>query len=240
MMPHKSVTLLLTLVLSTTAYANDELIRLFQANINNALPNVQVTAVRPSAVDGVYEVTLGPEIVYMSKDGRFLFSGNLMDLKERRNLSEERRARARIHALEGVGVDHMIEFAPQDPKHVVYVFTDVDCTYCQRMHKEVQQLNAAGVAVRYLAFPRAGIGSESFKKIVSVWCAKDPKRAMTNAKAGRQVKRASCDNPVEAHFKMGQAMGVRGTPTVILDDGQELGGYVPFKRLITMINAGPS
>ena len=100
--------------------------------------------------------TLGPEIVYMSKDGRFLFSGNLMDLKERRNLSEERRARARIQALEGVGVDHMIEFAPQDPKHVVYVFTDVDCTYCQRMHKEVQQLNAAGVAVRYLAFSACG------------------------------------------------------------------------------------
>ncbi len=223
-------------LLAVNAQAEDALLRRLQANIDNALPELKVTAARPSAVDGIYEVTLGPEIVYMSEDGRFLFSGNLMDLRERRNLSEERRTVARLEALKDIGVEDMIEFAPPKPDHVVYVFTDVDCQYCRRMHQEVQQLNAAGVSVRYLAFPRAGIGSESYKKIVSVWCAADPKRAMTDAKAGRQVKRASCENPVEQHFKMGQAMGVRGTPTVILDDGQELGGYVPAKRLLKMIN----
>lgn len=221
-----------------TAFAGDALQERFSASLRGILPDVEVTQVRPSPLTGIYEVSLGPKILYMSEDGRFVFSGDLMDLQERRNLSEERRSEARLEAFARSGTDRMIEFGPKNPKHVMYVYTDVDCTYCRRFHQEIGVLNKAGIAVRYLAYPRAGIGSDSYKKAVSVWCAKDQQQALTDAKAGKKIKSANCDNPVAEHFAMGQAMGVRGTPTIILDNGEELGGYVPAKELIKLLAGG--
>jgi len=226
------------MALSPLSLADNALIQKFTTSLRAVLPNAAVTDVRPSPLPGMYEVSLGPKILYMSEDGRFVLSGDLMDLSKRRNLTEERRAEARLEAFRVAGTERMIEFSPARPKHVMYVYTDIDCTYCRRLHQEINILNRAGIAVRYLAYPRAGIGSESYKTAVSVWCAKDRQRALTDAKAGKKIKAASCDNPVAEHFELGQAMGVRGTPTIILEDGEELGGYMPAAELIKLLNKG--
>lgn len=230
----------LVLVSGGAALADAERESRFAARLATVLPDAEITSVRPTPVDGLYEVALGPRVLYMSDDGRYVLNGDLMDIVERRNISEERRAEQRISAL-AAAADGAIEFGPANPRHVLYVFTDIDCTYCRRFHSEIDQLVAAGIAVRYFAFPRAGLQSESYRKAVSVWCAADKRRALTDAKAGRTVPKAECDSPVEEQFELGEAMGVRGTPAVYLDDGRELGGYIPAPRLVQMLNdAGES
>jgi len=126
----------------------------------------------------------------------------------------------------------MIVFGPDAPKRYITVFTDIDCSYCRKLHNEVAELNEAGIQVRYLAFPRAGIGSKSHKKYESVWCNDDQQTALTSAKSGASVPSANCTNPVAETYKLGQEVGVRGTPTIIFDDGTVAPGYVPAKDLI--------
>jgi len=201
------------------------------------VPEIPVNSIRPAPIPGWYEVTLGAKLVYVSADARYLFfGGDLMDLKEGRDLSDKPRAEARQAALAAIS-DKTIEFAPKGPtKHVIYVFTDVDCPYCRKFHQEVGELNKAGIAVRYLAFPRSGVGSPTYKTMESVWCAADPKAALTEAKEGKELAAVNCPNPVKEEFNLGRSMGVRGTPTVLDAKGQELGGYIPANQLIRYFN----
>ena len=205
-----------------------------------SIQDMEINSVRPAPIDGWYEVVVGAKLIYTTADGRYVLDGSLMDIKEQRNLSESPRLAARAAALARMG-EKAIEFAPAGKtEHVLYVFTDVDCTYCRKMHNEVNELNAAGIAVRYLAFPRAGPGSRTFNTMVSVWCSGDPKQTLTDAKAGKTVTAANCDNPIKAQFDMGRSMGVHGTPSVMMENGDEIGGYVPAKEIIKMFKGGAS
>lgn len=206
------------------------------AAVARVLPDVAVTAVSPGPVAGIYEVMLGPTVLYISEDGQFIFKGDVFDLKSLDNITAKRRGAARIEAFAELGVENMIEFAPVgDTKRTIYIYTDIDCGYCRKMHLEVGALNAAGIAVRYLAYPRTGIGGESYDKAVAVWCSKDRREALTASKAGKTLKAGTCENPVEDQYHMGEAMGVRGTPAVYSDTGESIGGYVPAKELIRML-----
>ncbi len=219
--------------LAVGAEENDELKARFAKQLEKVLPDVEITGVSPGPIGGTYEVMLGHSLIYMSEDGRYAMRGDVYDLSAGRNLSDERRTNSRGAALQSLTADNYIEFSPAgETKNVVYVYTDIDCTYCRKMHTEVPALNKAGIAVRYLAFPRAGIPSESYDKFVSVWCAADQQTALTQAKAGAKLNTATCENPVKAHYDMGASMNVRGTPSIMLENGQEIGGYVPAERLI--------
>ena len=200
--------------------------------ITDVFPDVDITRIRPAPVPGLYEVMLGTEMIYLSEDGRYILQGDLIDLGEKVNLSEQERAGARKRVLESIPASDTIDFAPEAARHTVYVFTDITCGYCQRFHRDVVELNGRGVAVRYLAFPRAGTDSEPFREMESVWCAADPNEAMTLAKQGAPVTPAQCDNPVQLQYELGQALGVRGTPAIYLENGQELPGYVPPDDLL--------
>jgi len=186
---------------------------------------------RPSAVPGIYELEYGLDFLYVTADGRYLFRGDLIDLQQGQNLTEGLRQKSRADLVSGIGEDTMIVFAPKETKHTITVFTDIDCPYCRKLHKEMPEYNRRGFKIRYLAYPRAGINSPSYEKAVSVWCAEDRKQAMTDAKSGTRVPKKSCDNPVEAHMKAGETLGITGTPTLVLENGQVLPGYVPADRL---------
>jgi thiol:disulfide interchange protein DsbC len=125
----------------------------------------------------------------------------------------------------------MVIYAPEEARHTVTVFTDIDCGFCRRLHAEMDQYHAQGIAIRYLFYPRAGIGSDSYAKAVSVWCADDRKGAMDDAKAGKSVPAKSCENPVEEHYELGQQMRLQGTPALVLADGEVVPGYVPADKL---------
>jgi thiol:disulfide interchange protein DsbC len=204
--------------------------------VSRVLPDVEVTAIGPGPVKGIYEVMLGPTVLYISEDGQFIFKGDVFDLKTLDNVTAIRRGQARMEAFAEIGENSMIEFAPAgETKRTIYIYTDIDCGYCRKMHLEVGELNAAGIAVRYLAYPRSGIGGESYDKAVAVWCSRDRREALTASKAGKTLHVATCPNPVEAQYHLGEAMGVRGTPAVYSDTGESIGGYVPAKELIRML-----
>ena len=194
-------------------------------------------SVKPTVIPGLYEVMLKAKIVYLSQDGRFLLQGDLIDLKERTNLTEARLDTQRAKALAAIGEDQMVIFAPTEPaKHTITVFTDIDCGYCRKFHQEMADYNRNGIKVRYLMYPRAGIGSDSYDKAVAVWCSPDRRDAITRAKKGEAIEQKSCPNPVKEQYELGQALGVRGTPTIILEGGQLIPGYVPADKLATMLD----
>lgn len=203
-------------------------------------PDEKVTSITESPLAGLYEVMLGASLFYMTADGHYAVRGDVIDLEKRKNLSEERRATARSQVFAGLDKHDVIEFAPPDGKRraTLYVYTDVDCGYCRKLHGEVPKLNEAGIAIEYLAFPRAGLKSDSYRKIAAVWCSPDRRKAMTAAKSGADVKAPPCENPVADQYELGRAMGVSGTPAVYTAAGEELGGYVPAQALIKMLADG--
>lgn len=222
----------------STAWAAESEQAKLTTSLHKLLPDLKVTGVKESPIKGLYRVMLGTDLVYMTADGRYVLRGDLLDLKTRRNLSEEHRAAARVEALKHLGASKMISYVPRNTQHNIYVFTDPDCAYCRKLHQEVGMLNASGIAVHYLAFPRAGIGSESYRKSVAIWCSANPPEALDRAKGGASIDKRSCKNPVKEEFELGQEMGVKGTPTIVLENGTMVNGYVPGPELVQMARAG--
>ncbi len=191
--------------------------------------------ISPAPIPGLYEAIISGYIFYVSEDGKFIIrDGDILDLsQDAKNITEERRNGIRLDALKSLNEKDSVNFKPEgESKYVVYAFTDVDCPYCSKLHNEVPAMNKAGIEIRYLAFPRAGMGSKTYKTMQSVWCAKDPQAAMTQAKNREPVKEAVCDNPIEAQYKLGMQIGVTGTPAMILPNGKLLPGYAPADRLL--------
>ena len=208
---------------------------LIRETVKRNFPEYTTSDIRESLIPGLYEVVLGSEVVYMSADGRYIIQGNMYDLQERVNLSEKNRESARMEALQAVPVSEIIEFAPEHPSWTIYVFTDIECSFCRRFHQDIKKHNANGIAVRYLAFPRSGIGSETYHNMVSIWCAKDRQAALTNAKLDTLPDRADCDNPVSRHYQLGQDVGVQGTPAVYTEQGVHIGGYLSPEELLEAV-----
>lgn len=195
-------------------------------------------AITETPIEGIYQASFGMELIYVSKDGRYFFSGDMIDGSTRTNLSEAARTTARKTEMTGNESKGAIVFkAKGDEKHVLSVFTDVTCPYCTKLHKEVTKLNEAGVTVNYLAYPRAGIGSGGYKQMVNIWCAEDQSDALTKAKNGKAADASSCDNPVANHFALGQKVGVSGTPALVTSDGALIPGYRPAEQLVKMLDS---
>jgi thiol:disulfide interchange protein DsbC len=217
---------------STAAQAVDETTETrIRSSLQVLLPGLQPESIRRTPLDNLYEITFGTRIVYITGDGRFLLQGKLIDLETREEITDNRLSELKLAALNAVGEDRMVVFAPEETKYTVTVFTDIDCGFCRRLHTEMDRYHAEGIAIRYLFYPRAGIGSDSYKKAVAVWCADDRKAAMDDAKAGRDVAIKTCENPVEEHYELGQQMRLQGTPALVLGDGEIVPGYVPAEKL---------
>lgn len=222
---------LLTLAASAPMAAEDAVPEAVEDAVAKLVPGVAADRVARSPVDGMYEVVVGPHLFYVSNDGRFMLRGEIVDLESRKNLTRPAKNRARAAAIDSLGEESMIVFSPVSPTATVTVFTDVDCGYCAKLHSEMADYLAEGIAVRYIAFPRAGIPSKSYDTMVSVWCAEDPQQAMTDAKARRAVEPKTCDNPVASQYEMGRLVGVRGTPTIVMSTGDVVPGYLPAGEL---------
>lgn len=213
------------------AHAAGDVPPALSARLKALAPDMEPDHVIETPLAGMYEVRFSSIIVYLSADGRYMLRGDLMDLDAQRNFTEEARRIARADAIGALGESSMIVFAPDTVKHTVTVFTDVDCPYCARMHQQMADYNGLGIEVRYAAFPRAGVSSPTYDKMVSVWCAADQRTAMTDAKMGTSIEMLSCDNPVREHYETGQGIGVTGTPAIVLESGEIVPGYVPPQEL---------
>lgn len=199
-------------------------------------PRVEVERIGAAPLPGFREAIVAGQVVYVSDDGRYLFlpgsGGALFDVAAKKNLSEDSMAAMRKQLLQAIPVSERIVFAPAKPKYTVAVFTDVECGYCRKLHSEVAEYNRQGIAIEYLAFPRMGIGSDDYKKMVAVWCAPDRRKALTDAKNDRTPASRNCaKTSVNQQYDIGQRVGLTGTPMILTEDGVQLGGYLPPAKL---------
>ena len=222
----------MALVASSVLASEQEQIDKVRAELVKMIPQAAQAEIVAAPAEGVFRIQVQGNYAFAYVDGDYVLLGDLYDTKTQTNLGDQASAERMASRLKDVPASQMIVFGPEDPKRVITVFTDIDCGYCRKLHQEVPQLTEAGVQVRYLAFPRAGVGSPSHQKYVSVWCNDDQQTALTDAKAGRDVATASCQNPIEDTYRLGREVGVRGTPTIIFDDGTVTPGYQPSAQLI--------
>lgn len=188
---------------------------------------VEIDRVGAAPLPGFREVVVAGQVIYVSDDGRYMLQGSLYDVDDKKDLSQASMAKVRRDLLKTVPSKDRIIFAPANPKYTVSVFTDVECGYCRKLHSDIAEYNKQGIAIEYLAFPRMGLGSDDFRKMVAVWCAPDRRKALTDAKNGKPVAMRNCTNPVTMQYDIGQRSGLTGTPMIIVADGTALPGYVP-------------
>jgi thiol:disulfide interchange protein DsbC len=200
--------------------------------MTKSMPSVKVDSVKPAVVKGLFEVLVGANIYYVSEDGKYLLQGRLVDVAARKDLTEAKLNVTRKLAIEKMGQANMIVFKPKITKYTVTIFTDIDCGYCRKLHSEIDQYLAQGITIQYLFFPRAGKGSDSYNKAVSVWCAEDRNAALTAAKKDQKLPEKTCDNPIDEHMQLAAEFDVKGTPMIISENGNVYPGYLPAKQLV--------
>ncbi len=208
--------------------AEDPALEEVRNKIDAMFPEIGGENVNGSPVDGWYTIQKGSIVAYISADGRYLLQGDMIDLDQQTNLSEQARSQSRLKLISSVSDDEVILFSPADVKHSITVFTDVECTYCRKLHSQIDDYLAEGIEIRYMLYPRGGPASSSWSTSENVWCARDRNSALTAAKLSRDFESRKCDKSmISMHYKTGQNVGLSGTPAIVLEDGTLLSGYLP-------------
>jgi thiol:disulfide interchange protein DsbC len=237
-----------TLLLSQSGYSQssstddaelDSLrIRLTQSLEVASANQLQIVSLKRSAMANIVEVEISTgEILYSDIGGEFLFAGDMFQASPAGlvNLSSKTRQVRTQELVSAIPESEMIIFKPQVTKASITVFTDVDCTYCRALHRDLEKLNDLGIEVKYAAYPRGGEQADSYDKMISVWCSEDRKKSLTQAKNGQNLPKFECDNPVLEHYAIGNAIGISGTPAIVLPDGQVVPGYMDSERLAALL-----
>ncbi|WP_162299721.1 DsbC family protein [Marinospirillum perlucidum] len=229
--------LVLSLALAASAQAAQPDQSFIEQQLQTIDPRIAIESLESTPVEGVFEVLLNSgDLVYVSEDGEHLFAGSLLALNDDgvTDLTENKRSQLRRSQLQAIPAEEQVVFpAEGETRAIVQVFTDITCPYCRRLHGEVPELNAAGVEVRYLGFPRQGLQSDGHQQLVNVWCADDRAEAMTLAKSGENLPAADCETPIAEQYQLARSQGIQGTPAIILPEGRIIPGYVPAARLLS-------
>ena len=223
-----AATLFFVLAVSASAAEGDAKLEQARAKVAEMFETIDPENVNLSPVDGWFTIQKGSVVAYISDDGRYLLQGDLIDLDSQVNLSELSRADSRRDLVSTLGDEDTIVFSPSEVKHSVTVFTDVDCTYCRKLHAEIDGYMSLGIQVRYVLYPRNGPASRAWTTSEEVLCASDRGHALTQAKLGREFESAMCDTTMlTRHYSLGQDIGLSGTPAIVLEDGTLIAGYLP-------------
>jgi len=228
----------LALFAGSALAADDAELQQVRTTVSGMFDGIDADDVFASEIDGWYTIRKGAIIAYISSDGRYLLQGDLIDLQESENLSEKSRNGARAKMMSAVTEDELIVYTPETVRHTISVFTDIDCTFCRRLHSQLDEYMDEGIEIRYFLYPRNGPTSESWVKAQNVWCADDRNEALTMAKLDKEFPMHACDSSmINSHYSVGQDVGLRGTPAIVLEDGTLFSGYMPAKQLSEAIAA---
>jgi thiol:disulfide interchange protein DsbC len=221
-----------SLMASTFAAAAEENADgIIEEKIRMLAPNAKTIAISETPIDGILQVQINSDIVYVTADGQYLLQGQIMEIDSRTNITDQAKSGIRVGLLAELKADEQITYSPENPKYDLLVFTDIDCGYCRKLHNQMTEYNEEGIAIHYLAFPRAGVGSNSYDKFVSVWCSDDQQTALTLAKNGTDPEPQKCPNPIADQYELGRELGVTGTPALVTADGTLIPGYMPPAQL---------
>jgi len=235
----KTLLIIFTFMFSFNLSADDLLIA---SKINKVLPEgLSVQSIKKSQIESLYIVDIGDlQPIYASADGEFFFYGELYSVEGdvlQNTTKNEINLKRKMILDSALTPEDFISFKSEAEEHVVTIFTDVDCGYCRKFHNEIDDFNAEGITVNYVAFPRSGLESDSYNKIVTAWCSTNPKEVLTKMKQGINIDLLMCQNhPVEKHYLLGQKIGITGTPAIITSEGELLPGYLPPAELLKRLN----
>ena len=250
-MNSKSIYLsILVVFLSTffaaSTYADNipiEIIKKIKATLNLSRPDLKFGDVKRTKISGLYSIKVDSnQFLYVGETGEYLIAGDMYQAKPRGFVPviPASTLEMRINIINAISKDDMIIFPSSgEVKKVLYVFTDVDCHFCRKFHNDtLPDLNLSGIEVRYLAFPRAGIGSKSYKKMTSAWCAEEKTKALSSLKNSEAINEYICDNdPVGHQYSLGKKIGITGTPAMLLKDGTLLMGHRPATELLKIMGS---
>lgn len=234
----KSLFMACSLMLCTSGVHAGDVQERVRSQLKKLQPDLGIEQVVPVAGAGLYQVQLqGGQFLYVNETAEFILHGQLYQVRDSGavNLTEQAQQVVTARLMAGLDEKDMVVFPAQNTKGKITVFTDVDCGFCQKLHNEVPALNQAGIEVRYLAWPRQGLSGPTYNTMVSIWCADDPREAMTLAKSRQPVKPASCKTPIDRQYALGQQLGIRGTPAIVLENGELLPGYMPAAQLVAKV-----
>ena len=224
---------------SVFVFSDEELI---SAKLENILPaDAVIESIEPSIFDGIYKVYYGDlQPIYVSQDGNFFIYGDMYQINSNRiiNITNEETKSRRVDLLSSIPSNELIIFKSKNEISAITVFTDVDCGYCRKLHSQISEYNKVGITVKYAAFPRSGIGTQTFTRMVGAWCADDPKKVITDLKNDKKLNLDFCDDqPIAKHYVIGQKLGISGTPAIITPDGELIPGYVSPEELLSRLKA---
>ncbi len=209
-----------------------------RASLAISMPDLEISSIAESPIPGLLELVSGAQLVYITPDARYVVEGSIIDVGRRINMTQQRKGKTQLAAINSMGEEKMLVFSPtasQDKNRSITVFTDTSCGFCQKLHREIGGLLSQGVSVRYLLYPRAGPNSATHQQLESVWCSDDPQSAMTMAKSGQSIPEKTCDNPIREHIAFARQVGLQGTPMIFLDNGLVVPGYRPASELIKLL-----
>jgi len=216
---------------ASASNVNEKVVKNIRDALSSYLPAAAHASIKTTPLNGIYEVAVGGNILYMSEDGRYMINGNLFDLSNHRDLTEETMSGVRKNLVSELGEKNMLVYMPDgDVKHTITVFTDIYCPYCRRLHSEMDEYKKAGVKVRYVFLPFKG--KRSYDASVSVWCSDNPQQSLDKANAGEDIPPKTCDNPVSKQKTLGNSLSIRGTPAIMYENGQMNPGYLPAQQVI--------
>jgi thiol:disulfide interchange protein DsbC len=204
-----------------------------RVEIASKIPGVKPDDLRATPIPNIYEMARGSDIAYVTTDGKYAISGDMIDLAKKSDLTETRRRDIRVAQIGAIPESDMIVFGPTSPKYTITVFTDVDCAYCRELHRQIGEYNRLGIRVRYIFYPRTGPNTESWTKAEEVWCSSNRNDALTRAKLDQPLNAKPCaNNPVARTYTLGRDFGLQGTPAIVLADGEMIGGYLGPNELL--------
>lgn len=211
-------------------------------NLKKILPQgLNINFYEESEIENFYVVNVANnQILYVSNDFKYVFAGDVISLDNGApsSLNELYQAKLVKQVMSLLEDTRTINFTAKNEKHLIKVFTDISCGYCRLLHSQIDDYLALGISIEYYGFPRDGLQTQVFDDMQSAWCSDDPKLSITKLKAGDDVEEKTCQNPIQMHYEYGQLLGITGTPSIFLSNGQKLSGYIPASELIKIIENG--
>ena len=204
--------------------------------ISDAYPTVDIKDIK-KIDNNFHEIIINNQIYYATNDGKYLIIGNVIDLQTKESITENTKMKQKLSIINSIEKENLVIYKPEETKHVLTVFTDTSCPYCQKLHNEVPRLLENGIEVRYILFSRNGDGVEAYKQLASAWCSKNKEEAVESLFEGDILDDVDiCENPLNKNSEYASLLSVEGTPTIFLEDGRVIPGYQNSEKIITFIN----
>lgn len=225
---------LLFALLTASAHADEALIK---KTVEAQFPGAKVQSVSKTPYAGLYEVLLeGPQLAYTDEKANYLFMGSVLDLKAKKNLTEERMQKLTAVKFDSLPLDSAIKVVKGNGSRKIAVFADADCPYCKKFEAELQHVT--NITVYTFLYPLDQLHPDSGRKSKQIWCAPDRAKAWEEwMQRGNLPKNdGNCPNPLAKTAELGKKLGINGTPAIIFADGTRVPGAIPAAKLEQILN----